>query len=270
MQGKIKHIAGINLCTETGGGMLLYDFFRFFGLLQCFCCGKGVSPLCCTCRTNIRYALLVREKLLETAFSPRLQWYFDAIYEYTKPIKKLLTTYKYLPARMVQRVIVELLNEYLRTDPFRCIDTMIHRFNQSPVLLLPVPMSGEKRKLRGFSPAYEIAIVLGRYLSNVTTASVYISDCLLEKQHQLSAQAGKNRRERLLTVHRLYSVIPGFVQAIREYAIDSIVLVDDVVTTRATVTTLAEKMSQALIIEELMSIRCSVFSFAAVLRNLNS
>src|SRR4051794_38478888 len=90
-------------------------------------------------------------------------------------------------------------------------------------LLVPVPVHAARRRERGFDQAEELARVVGRILG------LQVASCLL-RQQRTTAQHSLGRTERALNVGHAFVVGPGTASLRGRW----IVLIDDVMTTGAT------------------------------------
>ncbi|GGA88586.1 hypothetical protein GCM10011369_33410 [Neiella marina] len=99
-----------------------------------------------------------------------------------------------------------------------------------PQALLPVPSHRSKIRQRGFNPAAILASDLGAHLA----IPVDLNCCV--RLYAGDSQTGKDKTERWRQVQAMYRVVGC--------PYDHVAIVDDVVTTQATVTTIATQLKQ--------------------------
>ncbi len=163
-----------------------------------------------------------------------------SLYSYTKVVKKLLHVYKYSYAFQYQREIERLVDEYFRCDPFLVLQKWVAHLSNKFIIILPVPMTKRKQEERGFSPAYELAIIIGREIQRKYSATVNICTTLFQKVTDGQAQARKNREKRLITLGKNYRINETYVQFFLQQKFDVLIVIDDVLTTGATMTVLID------------------------------
>ena len=95
----------------------------------------------------------------------------------------------------------------------------------APTLLLPMPLSPDRLRERGFNQSWEIARRVARRLGHPASPTV------LRRLVDLPAQAGLGRAERLERLRGVFDVAPTALPQVRG---SRIALVDDVLTTGAT------------------------------------
>lgn len=251
MRRLFDDIAEQKLCTDGFIIAKADHVLRFFGLYRCCGCNRYAYTLCDTCERTLRYALplcSVCEKFSETG-SPhvecgRFRPTFTktiALFAYTKVIKSLFRVYKYHYAFQFQREIERLATQYLQVDPFLVIYKLAIT-RETRVVLIPVPMTARKLEDRGFSPAREIAVIIGKKLHGMFGCEVMLCTTLLRKTGDPVSQSKKNRTQRLVSLSKEFSVDEKQVQEFCATPIDLLILVDDILTTGATTTAVYEAM----------------------------
>lgn len=106
-------------------------------------------------------------------------------------------------------------------------------FAEGPILL-PVPLSKQRKFERGFNQAEVLASIVSR----VTGLAVYPT-CLVRNEHTVTARAGMDRSQREATVENAFEVrAPRLIEG-RE-----VILVDDVLTSGATVSACARALKK--------------------------
>ena len=112
-------------------------------------------------------------------------------------------------------------------------------------------MTTRKARERGYSPAFELSIILARLLLKRFKCNVSVTPELLIKTLETPPQAKKHRRERLLILQGAYRI--GNVESLLCYKdISVLVLVDDILTTGATTTQIAEKMRSNTVLKQVL------------------
>ena len=144
-------------------------------------------------------------------------------WEYNHTCSQLLKDYKYKGVREISDVLSSMLIDALTKSTFT--------ENLRDTLLVPVPISFVRKNERGFNQTFSVS----EKLSNVFNLD--ISYKLVQSKYSFGHQAQKSRRERITS--RSHFFIPKK-RDISRYK--SITLIDDVVTTGATL----EKICQTL------------------------
>ncbi|MCG8312531.1 MAG: hypothetical protein MI976_04895 [Pseudomonadales bacterium] len=102
----------------------------------------------------------------------------------------------------------------------------LHNQQPYPQLLVPIPMHTAKQRRRGFNQSIYVAQTIGRDLKIPVTV-----DCL-RKAKLTDAQKNLNRTQRLHNLKNSLAFNPRYKKAFAH--IDHVALVDDVITTGAT------------------------------------
>lgn len=264
-----------NLYTENLFSRISYFVSRNCGLFTCAACNHEVYPLCCTCAEQFLFSTpscaecnqFSEKGLLHSICQTKRLTYAQTIscFEYAKTVKYLLSTYKYKGCYHLFNEIALMIQSYFRLDPFNYIVSCFEKWKDLRILLLPVPMSRNKYTERGFSPARELAILLGRYLRDNFACNCYISQEILKKREGSIAQAKKTRQQRLLTLNSEYSLNAFQVPNLISLAPEVVIVVDDVITTGATTTVMLDTLSKDQSVRLfLASVPLFRFSFAKV------
>ena len=98
-------------------------------------------------------------------------------------------------------------------------------------MILPVPLSNKKLHLRGFNQSWELSKRFSKILRIKRHGSI------LRRQHLESPQASANKRERLERLNKVFDIDHSNISDIHG---KNIALVDDVMTTGATLNTIAQ------------------------------
>jgi competence protein ComFC len=213
---------------------LLEIFFPKF----CFRCQREGSYLCqdclatldvlenvfCLCQNPSRLPLVGK---CRKCTSLHLNGLYFAVSYKNSLVKTLIHQFKYEP------YIKELANSLalLIITHFNLIQK---EFSPENHILVPVPLTKNKLKKRGFNQSEEIAKKLSRNL-NISV----VADCLI-KEKETSAQMELAREERLKNIKGAFSVLNP--EKIRG---KKILLVDDVYTTGATMEECARVLKRA-------------------------
>ncbi|MBS8240643.1 ComF family protein [Marinobacter lipolyticus] len=147
-----------------------------------------------------------------------------APWRYQYPVDAMIGRYKYRGQRKFVRPLVAglatYLEQHLGANPLH-----------TPQLIIPAPMHPKRRRRRGFNQADEIAEVLSRQLSIPWSARC------VTRSRQARPQRELGREERLANLRGVFTVTQELPPRVA--------IVDDVVTTGATVRTLAEALQAA-------------------------
>lgn len=275
MRKDFASLSEYSLYTEILFSRISYFVSRNCGLFTCAACNRGVYPLCCTCAGQFLFSTpscaecnqFSEKGLLHSICQTKRLTYVQTIscFEYAKTVKYLLSTYKYKGCYHLFHEIALMIHSYFRLDPFNHIVSCFENYKRARILLLPVPMSRNKYAERGFSPAQELAILLGRYLRDNFACNCYLSQNILVKHSGSVAQAKKSRQQRLLTLSREYSLNAFHVANLIALAPEVVIVVDDVITTGATTIVILDTLSKNQSLRSfLTSIPLLRFSFAKV------
>ncbi|MCM0612730.1 ComF family protein [Marinobacter sediminum] len=145
-------------------------------------------------------------------------------WRYQFPVDGMIARYKYNGLRKFSRPLIAGLGQHL-SKHLRQKDAI------TPELLIPAPMHRQRRRKRGFNQAQEIAEQLGRELG------IPVAGGLVRRRRKVRAQRELNREQRLANLRGVFEIsgpVPG-----------QVAIVDDVVTTGATVRVLAETLKKA-------------------------
>lgn len=173
---------------------------------HCRCCAlplayTGANRLCGDCLTS--------PPPFDLSFIP---------WRYQYPVSSMISRYKYSGQRTFARPLIAGLSLHLAT-------ILDERSTARPDVLIPSPMLARRRQTRGFNQARDIAESLGAALSIPVDAG------LVYRTQHVKAQRSLGREARLTNLKEVFRV-RGSIPA-------SVALVDDVVTTGATVRALA-------------------------------
>ena len=150
----------------------------------------------------------------------------EAPWRYAFPVDSLITRFKHQAQWNYGRLLAEQLAEHLQ-----------HAFNEGlprPQWLLPVPLSRQRQRQRGFNQAQMLAQWLGQHLH------IAVNSQCLQRIRDTPAQQGLDAHTRRRNLRQAFRVQQSSLLAGRPVA-----LVDDVLTTGATATCLARLLLQA-------------------------
>jgi len=116
------------------------------------------------------------------------------------------------------------------------VDAWLHIYERKKVmrqvdLLLPIPMSIQKLNQRGFNQSWELCKWFSKELQIQTSASI------IYRHHLDSNQAQATRDERMKRLEKVFYVHPEKINLVKNIRIG---LIDDVMTTGATLSTIAK------------------------------
>lgn len=189
----------------------------------CAGCGSRGSVLCAACLDRIRPATAETDRFVVADAGVVIG---DALLvaiaacAYGGPLRRALAALKYTGVRRLAPVLAEL------TLP------ALHRVAaiSGGATLVPVPIHGERRAVRGYNQAQLIAAALGRHTGH-PVAEVLVRRHATTKQHRL------NRSARLANLRDAFAV-SGSVPAVA-------IVVDDIITTSATLEACAAALTTA-------------------------
>lgn len=161
--------------------------------------------------------LICGQCLKDPPFYDRLR----AVFWYQSPIDNLITEYKYFNHWQHARTLIELTHDSFARY---CVSTNC--------LIVPVPSHPTRIKQRGFNAVYELIKLFRK------KHSIDYDDKLVTRIKNTDTQTGKSKLQRRQNVHHAFAVNKGI-------QTDHIMLVDEVVTTGATVNELSRCLKKA-------------------------
>lgn len=190
---------------------------------RCLICGKEKSFLCNKCRAEIinpRFADLNKNGC-EKVFS---------FLSYNDPaVKKLLWNLKYRHITEIAKILSEII---LYNCPyFSTVDKKNH-------ILVPVPISAKRKRQRGYNQSTLIAEFISK-----ETGIPLINDLLTKEKETASQVETKNKKERIKNLKNSFSVNKNIIKEGIKNA--RVILVDDVITTGATLNETAKTLKKA-------------------------
>ena len=148
---------------------------------------------------------------------------------YQHPLTPLIHSFKYRRKLAQGKLLGQLLAQHIH-------DCATHADWQAPDLLIPTPMHWTRRWQRGFNQAE----ILGQYLARAT--GIPLATRIIQRQHRSPAQKELTRSERQINLRKAFAISPTARQKIIG---KRIALIDDVVTTTATIRELSQLLIKA-------------------------
>lgn len=226
---------------------IVVDFVSLFYPRYCFACNEGLAKgeeaICSRCRLELprTYYHLHRDNALFKRLDGRipLQYAF-AFFQFRKGgnVQRLLHALKYNNHPEIGEVLGSVYGEELKEREY-------HQYFDA---IIPVPLHASRKRKRGYNQSEEFAKGLS------TTLGVPFSSSALVRTMQTETQTRKTKLKRWQNVREVFQVNDlAMVQDKR------ILLVDDVITTGATI----EACAQVLLEEKCASISVASIAYAA-------
>lgn len=147
-----------------------------------------------------------------------------AAFRYEEPLSSLVVEIKFRSRLNLIRLLGELLTETLSADSER-------PDWQPPAAIVPVPLHPRRLRTRGYNQALELARVVGRRLA------IPVNHRCCRRTRATQAQTELDERLRLTNIRDAFEVTEPLPR--------HLAILDDVVTTGATVSELARRLTQA-------------------------
>lgn len=142
-----------------------------------------------------------------------------ALYRYVPPIDQLIIDFKYNRKLLIGKILAYLLAMHLQS---------LYQ-DDAPELLIPVPLHPKRLRDRGFNQALEIAVVVSDH------CRIPIDNRCCRRVKNTDAQRNLSARQRQININKAFTID-------REITARRVAIVDDVVTTGATVTELSKEL----------------------------
>lgn len=205
----------------------------------CVGCGKWGSYLCPICFTKVSFQVqaicvecnkasidgrvhpgCLRKKSIRGVFSSTV---------YNGVMKKLLAAYKYPPyVKDLESVLGDLFYESLIQQE------LFMKLLQKDIVFVPIPLATKKYRIRGYNQAEELAKLLGKRLQVVVVHA-------LHRVKETKTQVNLTKEEREKNIRGAF-IVDGKVKSTLQRVV---VLVDDVLTTGATMSEAADVLYTA-------------------------
>lgn len=145
-------------------------------------------------------------------------------WRYQYPIDNMISRYKYSSQHKFARPLIAGFSHHLES-------VFLNRSDEKPTLLIPSPMLPARRRARGFNQARDIAERLGE------TLGIPVDTGVVRRVRKVQAQRGLSREARLANLQGVFEVCTDVPERVA--------IVDDVVTTGATMRALSETLRNA-------------------------
>lgn len=222
----------------------IIDFFRLFFPRTCVVCGGALGEndnhICLSCQAHLprTYYYLEEENKVARLFWGKVSLIHAASYFYYSKGSdycRILYQLKYYHCKEIGETMGRCMAAEMQTSAFFCgID-----------LIVPVPLHKKKERLRGYNQCEWIA----KGVSGVTGIPVNVSG--LVRNVFNPTQTKKSAYERWQNVENIFSVLRP-----DEFAGKHILLIDDVLTTGATLNACAS------VLKELEGVKVSILTLA--------
>ena len=185
---------------------------------RCVACGQRGALLCNSCLALVKLrhpSTAARYRDLRPLSGVR------AAAEFSGPMRQAVHQFKYNGLRALAPTLGQLLWQNWSQQPY-------------PVeLIVPVPLHSSRLRQRGYNQSALLARELGRH------SGLPVSDQVLARKAATPPQVGLNARERMLNVRGAFVAERSLVRGL------SVVVIDDVMTTGATLRACAEELLSA-------------------------
>lgn len=212
--------------------MKFSDALDYFFPRKCLGCGREEGYLCSFCREEL---LLIKMQYCPNCRRPQRDgsfcssrcaknFNFDQLIvclEYSKSnlISKMVVQFKY----RFSEEMVEILGKIMKHQ----MAIFSHNFRdlEKNILLVPVPLSEERLKFRGFNQS----LLLAKYLAK-NFSGMEVSDCM-SRDGGSEQQAGRSRSERLKNLENKIFIKDGQKRLLER---KNVIVIDDIATTGTT------------------------------------
>lgn len=190
------------------------ELLNFIFPERCIGCDKPGSALCAICERTI------------TVKATALSGTTAALFDYKNPlVKKAVWALKYKHRRSIGKYF----GTALYREFFKQLSYGAKKTGES-IILIPVPASQKARRMRGYNHAGVIAATIAS-LGKAEGLNITLRDDILSKRKEVGQQARtKGKEERRKNVESVFLVQHG--EDIYE---KTVILIDDVITTGATI-----------------------------------
>ncbi len=192
---------------------------------HCLGCGKFGTPICTKCLD-----IVPRSGATELSYT-------HAVFSYKHPyINKLIWEMKYSGNKRIARVFGRYVSELIAQD---ILDA---QYFESSYIVVPVPLSKKKQRIRGYNQATWIAEEALNYLDpSIRKRIAYKPECI-ERHHKEKSQAKtKHREERLSQIEGAFYVPDKIKPFLKN---KNIILIDDVTTSGSTLSEIEQLLQK--------------------------
>jgi ComF family protein len=177
------------------------------------------SPYCAECITEPKYFNSVKSPFL-----------------YEEPVSALIQNFKFHKDLGAGKYLSQFLLNFLKQD-FLKQDFLKQDLLERPDLIIPVPLHIKKLKRRGFNQS----ILVAKWLSKVLKIPINLK--IIKRYKVTPPQLFLNRKERLKNLKNAFELINK--DKFKKLEIRHVALIDDVMTTGATVNEISRVLKQA-------------------------
>jgi ComF family protein len=204
------------------------DLFRFFLPPLCAVCDRALAPsetwLCRSCHAGLAAEAGQRDREIDLGGGEKVRVLFSL--PYSRAVSRVVKDMKYRDRPGLAEVL----------SPFLALALSSSRFVRP--LLVPVPLHAAKRRERGYNQSQLLSAGVSRLTGIPAQAGALL------RVKNTPAQAGLDGERRLHNLRRAFEASPGAPLAGRHT-----ILVDDVVTTGATLAACAVALRAAGVVE---------------------
>jgi competence protein ComFC len=194
--------------------------------VKCVSCGKNGADLCLDCLS-----------LFPPAERENANWIFS-LYDYRHPgIKKSLWLFKYKDKKRLAKIFTEVIYDKILEE----LSELSVMENFRAPLLIPIPLSPERYRERGYNQAELICEEMIKINNLRYGVDISLENNILIKPKETEHQARiKDRRTRLKNIIGSFAV-----KNADKIKNKNIILIDDITTTGATLTEAKKVLKQA-------------------------
>lgn len=179
---------------------------------NCIGCGKGDKYICNLCEGKMKMGELIRKDGFEGIIT---------IYKYDSLIKKMIEKIKYefvadAIDEMAKLVVKKLLIDY---------PNIVKYWQNENFCVVPIPLHKQRENWRGFNQSEILALKLSNILKLECKNNIIVRDIKTKNQAMI-----KNRQEKRKNFVNVFQMVSGII------APQKVILVDDVITSGATMT----------------------------------
>ena len=156
---------------------------------------------------------------------------------YLFPVNQLISQMKYHNHPQLSKLLAQLMADQIKPNRNQARDETNEESLPLPELLVPVPMHPAKERQRGFNQANYLARHLGKHLG------IPVLTGAIRKVKSTGAQNPLTAEQRRRNLQGAFRINPAKLAKLRQA--ERIGLVDDVITTAATVTEISQILSAA-------------------------